>query len=763
MKSTLQIKKINQLILFVSLIAISFDADCQEYADKDFYLIDSLNLEEIATEDKLLLDSCLQVWHSSKNDTSRTNALISFFDKPYKHCELNTKYAEFLRSYISEKLIENYPTKIDQSLRENNAKALYNIAYCNLIQENIPTALKLFKQTEKEATPINFEPLLMQCYLNMGTCSFHSGNQQDALNYFDKSYKLASKIGDQQHSVLALNNLAGLYYHQNNIQKAKEVTLKVISLDSIMDNKNQYAAHLGNLASLYVAENNREKALNTLSKVLITQRELGATTDIMLTLTNIGDIQVAQGNYKEALACYNEALPLAEVSDNKLRTIATLRGIAKINLYTNQLKQAEIAGLKAVKLSQEFGYVLETQTSAKTLSKIYKAKKDYRKALEYNELYHLMKDSIVNEANKEAIYQQQYRLEYEVKAAADSVMQTEALKVKKAENDLQKSTIAAQNTQKWYLFGGLVLLALFGAVMFNRFRITKKQSDIIEEQRLDAVLQKETIEKAHGEILESITYAKRLQDAILPKQEEINSHIPENYVLFKPKETVSGDFYWFEHINDVNYIAVADCTGHGVPGALVSVVCANALDRSVNEFKLKEPAEILNKTRELVIQTFAKSGENIKDGMDITFCAITQDGKLMYSGANNPLWIVKKTEDVSEIDKVWKNNIIEDEFSLIETKANKQPIGLYERMIPFEQHTISLQKGDTIYLFTDGFPDQFGGEKGKKFKYKPFKNLLLDISQKPTAMQHQLILDCFNSWKGAEEQVDDVCIIGVRL
>ena len=225
---------------------------------------------------------------------------------------------------------------------------------------------------------------------------------------------------------------------------------------------------------------------------------------------------------------------------------------------------------------------------------------------------------------------------------------------------------------------------------------------------------------------------------------------------------VSGDFYWFEQLNGTSYIAAADCTGHGVPGAMVSVVCSNALNRSVKEFGINAPSKILDKTRELVIETFAKSSEDVKDGMDIVLCAISGN-KVIYSGANNPLWIVRKTDLLTEEQKEDRIGITKNGLSLIEYKANKQPIGLYYRMEDFTQEEINLHSGDSLYLFTDGFADQFGGEKGKKFKYKPFKHLLIDLHTKQINEQAQLISDSFENWRGQLEQIDDVCVIGVKI
>jgi serine phosphatase RsbU (regulator of sigma subunit) len=299
---------------------------------------------------------------------------------------------------------------------------------------------------------------------------------------------------------------------------------------------------------------------------------------------------------------------------------------------------------------------------------------------------------------------------------------------------------------------GIVLLVL-AAVTWNI---------VFRKQIILRIEKEEQLKEKSKEISDSINYAKRLQYAILPSLNAINEHIPHNFILFQPKDAVSGDFYWFEHKNNLNLIASADCTGHGVPGAMVSVVCSNALHRTVNEFGILEPSKILDKTRELVIETFTKSGESVKDGMDIALCVFSKN-KVTFSGANNPLWIVRETNELSAEQLKNKSTYTISELSLIEFKADKQPIGLYEGMKPFTQTEIELKPNDMLYFFTDGFADQFGGKKGKKFKYIPFKKLLIEISPKPMNEQKEAINSAFNNWKGEIEQIDDVCVIGIKI
>ena len=283
----------------------------------------------------------------------------------------------------------------------------------------------------------------------------------------------------------------------------------------------------------------------------------------------------------------------------------------------------------------------------------------------------------------------------------------------------------------------LVITFIFWNISFRK----EVKLRLVAEEKLKETLNE--VEEKQKEITDSINYAKRIQEAILPSFDFIKTHLPNSFIYYQPKDIVAGDFYWAEKVGNDFFIAAADCTGHGVPGALVSVVCCNALNRTVNEFKLTEPGKILDKTRELVLESFSKNGGDIKDGMDISLMSINGN-TVKWAGANNPLWYYQNNE-------------------LKEIKANKQPIGKTDNPEAFTTHTIELKKGDSIYLFTDGFADQFGGPKGKKFKYKQLEDLLVSSNDLSINEQHLTLKNTLNTWKGNLEQVDDICIIAIRF
>lgn len=306
-------------------------------------------------------------------------------------------------------------------------------------------------------------------------------------------------------------------------------------------------------------------------------------------------------------------------------------------------------------------------------------------------------------------------------------------------------------TRIWKIAGisALIVIVVIGIIIFWNHSLKKEIEKRIEaEEKLQASLkeihyQKLIVEEKSQEITDSIEYAKTIQSAILPSSKIIDEFLKDSFVLYIPKDIIAGDFYWIEAKEDRILFAVADCTGHGVPGAMISVVCNNALNRSVREYNLSDPGEILDKAREIVIEEFEKSEAEVRDGMDIAICSLIGD-KLEYAGAHNPLWIIR-------------NGI------LLETKANKQPIGKFENLEPYTTHSFQLEKGDTIYIFSDGYSDQFGGARGKKYKTNNFKNFLLSIQESSIEKQLVLLEGEFEKWRGSMEQIDDVCVIGLRV
>jgi len=271
------------------------------------------------------------------------------------------------------------------------------------------------------------------------------------------------------------------------------------------------------------------------------------------------------------------------------------------------------------------------------------------------------------------------------------------------------------------------------------------------------------LESKNKDITDSINYAKNIQQAILPSEYYIRSLLPDHFIFYRPKDIVSGDFYWVETQQKKIFIAAADCTGHGVPGAMVSVVCANAMNRALKEFKLVDPGKILDKVRELISETFSHSASAVKDGMDISLCVIDPSSQqIHWAGANNALLICSK--DLIPLHLISeKHPVIDEETRLSVIAGDKQPVGSHPHPTPFTTHELASLNNDTFYLMTDGFSDQFGGPGGKKYKTKPLKELLRSLHGTSLPEQKIFLEKTFSEWKGDLEQVDDVLIIGLKI
>ena len=288
-----------------------------------------------------------------------------------------------------------------------------------------------------------------------------------------------------------------------------------------------------------------------------------------------------------------------------------------------------------------------------------------------------------------------------------------------------------------------MLCLLFGIFIYNRFKFSQKQNQIIQEQKKVVEGQKHIVEAHQKEVYDSINYAKRIQYALLAHEDLLNKHLVSHFILFKPKDIVSGDFYWAtEHENDF-YLAVCDSTGHGVPGAFMSLLSIGFLSEAIKEKNIKEPNQVFDYVRKRLIESI--TNENQKDGFDGILLRFNKvSNEITYSASNNHPVIVSKNQ-------------------IIHLTYDKMPVGKGEKIDEFTLHTINASKGDMIYLYTDGYADQFGGPKGKKFKYKPLNDLLLSLNKEELGNQKNILESTFANWKGILEQVDDVLVIGVRV
>lgn len=574
------------------------------------------------------------------------------------------------------------------------------------------------------------------------------GNYIKAIDFYQQCLKIREELKDLKGVAASLANIGSIYININEFDKALEYQLRSLKLAEEMDNKESMASSLNNIGIIYQNLAEYPKALEYNQRSLKLYEALGDKQGVAASYANIGNTYATLGDNEKALECQLKSNAIAKEIGDKFGESTSLTAIGKSYMKQKKYSLALECLNRSNQIAKETKDIISEKEVTEVLYETHKEMGNFTKALSFYERFITLKDSILKEDNQKQIANKELQYQYEKKAAADSVVNAEERKVTHALILAKNAQIEQDNTQKWALYGGVFLLLVFGGLMYNRFRITIKQKNIIEIQKLKTEKQKEIIEEKQKEILASISYAKRLQEAILPPHSLVKQHLPDSFFFYKPKDIVAGDFYWLEtdqKNNDVLLFAAADCTGHGVPGAMVSVVCSNALNRTVNEFGITNPGDILDKVSELVVETFEKSESEVNDGMDISLCNFNKKTyELKWSGANNPLWVIR-------------------ENLFMEYKPNKQPIGKVDAPLPFATQTIQLQKNDIIYIFTDGYADQFGGEKGKKFKLSSLQELFLSICSLPMNEQLKSIEETLKNWQGAIDQVDDILIIGIKV
>lgn len=756
-------------------------------------LLPVLSYSQLTPIEEHFIDSLKQEIKTAKHDSTIVMAwklwddVIFVFDP-----ELDLKLIMKIDSLCSENLEKDLNAKEKQFFMKMKGFAINVIGITYHNQADYEKAVYYYKQSVEIKKEIGDKMGLASSLSNIGLIYYEQGNFKDAEEYLIKGLVIEQEIGDKEGIAGTYNNLGNLYSSRGDYDKAIEYHTKSMKIDDEIGYMNGMANSLNNIGLIYFDQGDFEKAIEYYEKSLKIEEEEGDQKGVAYSYDNIGSVYESMGEmemaieyylqsyeieksigdtkgmasvlcdlgnayqvkkeYEVALDYYMQSLSLEEEMGRQQGIARAMNGLGSVYFEVGEFEKALQYGKQALKMAEGMTFASETTNSAKLLWHVYKKFKDYKESLKMYELFVATRDSVLSEANEKEVIKQQFKYAYGKQAAADSVKAAEAAKLKDAEVALHKAESQQLEQQKYVLFGGLALALLFGGFVFNRFRVTNKQKGIIEKQKEVVEEQKKTVdlafnelEEKNQEILDSIKYAKRIQSAVLPPTKIVKEYLPSSFILYKPKDIVAGDFYWLEHKDDKVLFAACDCTGHGVPGAMVSVVCVNGLNRSVREHGLTEPGQILDQTREIVIQEFEKSEEEVKDGMDIALCSL-EGNVLKYAGAHNPLWVIRNgAEEVEEI------------------KADKQPIGKFDVQVPYTTHEVVLQPGDSIYIFSDGYVDQFGGEKGKKFKSANFKKLLLSIQNEPMDKQKNIIDEMFESWKGNVEQIDDVCVIGVRV
>jgi len=486
-------------------------------------------------------------------------------------------------------------------------------------------------------------------------------------------------------------------------------------------------------------------------------------------LTTVGQVYLRIGDYDLAIQHLEEGLKLRDQLDEQMAACSSLNLLARTYLLQKNYSKAEEYYYKSLDLRKNINDLYGIPWTYLGLATLYEQHEEYERAIDlYNQGMELNKSFLHEKRYQMLVLLGIGKIQVKMKKFQSAIITLEQAlnlasetKIKPVLSDIHKELAQAYESisePAKTLFHYKEYIKLKEEILNNEtsnrlkkqqiaFGVEKaqKEAEIYHLKNVELKRAYDTLEIRNTEILSSITYAKRIQDAMIPPSLLIKKYFSDSFILFKPKDVVSGDFYWIENKEDLLLFAAVDCTGHGVPGAFVSIIGHNGLNRCVNEYGLFSPSLILDKLTELVLQTFEKSIEEVNDGMDIALCSINLvTNELEYAGANNSLICISKGE-------------------LIEIKADRQPIGRYNNRSPFTNHKLQLHKDDSIYIFSDGYADQFGEESGKKFKSAAFKQLLLSIQQEKMHKQKDILLTTHLQWKGNLEQTDDICIIGLKI
>lgn len=765
-----------RLIIFVSLFTLIIGLTYGQQTNK---VIDSLNI---------LLKSA--------KDTSRVNILndIAF--------EYVSESPETANKYSNEAL------KLSEKLNFTNGQiiAYNNLGLAQYYSNNYDKALEFYNKVfllsqksgnkVKEATALN----------NIGLVFDDKADYTKALEYYLKALTIVEKENQQRLIANITNNVALIYQNQGKYDLALDYHLKSLKIKEKIKNARGIGSSLHNIGLVYKLKGEYDKSLEYYFRALQARKANNDDYGTAQTLNNIGSVYESKKQYEKSTPYFEQSLKIQEKLKDQYHLAITLFSIGSnyINLKSFEKGYAYIG--RALGISKEIGAKELLRYGYEVLSYSYSQTKNFEKAYEYQKLFIQVKDSILNAETSKQINELQTKYESEKK-------QKEIELLNKGK-ELQKTEIKRQTTQKYALIAGIVFMIFLSLIILKSYRDKRRaniklkqlnneinqqkseieekneelhqqneeittQRDEIEAQRdeisgqRDLVMaQKEQLEKIHKEVKDSINYAQRIQEAVLPMDETSRSVLGKHFILFKPRDVVSGDFYWFTQKENQLFIAIADCTGHGVPGAFMSMLGISFLNEIMSHNTFQTPAQILEEMRHYVISSMQQHATDdkaktlsMKDGMDMALISIDKDTfKMQYAGANNPVYIIKYSPvSLSEVKDKGVEKTQTSNCSLIELKPDKMPIAIHVNMAPFTNQEVQLEKGDSVYLFSDGFADQFGGKHGKKLMYKPFKELIFSNFNKPIEEQGPILENALENWKGSFEQTDDIIVMGIKL
>lgn len=646
------------------------------------------------------------------------------------------KYKDAIANY--ERALE---IRQDISDQEGIASSLNNLGLIYKNQGDLDRALAYYQNAFKIFQQLNDRVGLANTLNNIGIIYRSHRSLEQALENFLQALDLFQELGNKIGEANTLNNIGNIYYQQKKYDQALGFYQNSLAISEALGDKNSAAGKYSNLGGVYLMLGDKEKALASTEKALSLQKSIGDDQGQISTLNNLGAYFIETGNLDKGLGYFLEAEGVQKrIGDHNYSTI-TLTSIGDIYKQKKQPKLGLNYLSRALREAKMYGSTDDQINVYEKLSQTYADAGEFQRSYEYQQQAKSVRDSLDRLVSARELAEMQVKFESEQKQREIELLSKE--------KEVQDLRLIKQITLRNTIIAVTILALLMLALIYSRYRTKKYANEELDRKNREIELQKKTVEEKNWEITSSIEYAKRIQDAIMPSMNEIRKALPESFVFYRPKGIVSGDFYWFSKLNDISFIAAVDCTGHGVPGAFLSMIGNDHLNQIVNVDQRISPDEILNRLHH-EIQSTLKQKHGVTenhDGMDIALCAIHhKENQLAFASANRYLYLIRNGE-------------------LTETKGDHFNIGgiMHEDVRHYTLHEMELQQGDTFYVFSDGVSDQFGGKNSKKFGYRRLKNLLLDIHQLPMDEQHVKFENSLSEWMGDSAQIDDFLLIGVRV
>jgi len=698
-----------------------------------FVFLSAAGLSQVPQSKKRSIDSLEKEIRTAKEDTNKVKTLN----------QLALQYFSFDPAKATE--INNGAMKLATVL--NDKKGLSNIYFVFGNIQNVkgsPDSMIYYHEKALELRrQIHWKKGIASSTGNIGQGYLLKGDLQNALKYFLESAKLGEEIKDSSVCAGAYNNLGLVYKGTSDFGKALEYFNKAFVIKKKKLNPNNpldiksLANTIMNIGIVYDLTHQDLMAKRYYEDALRKFTEIDFLPGQALCYNNLGAAYYDLKDYESALKSNLKSLEIKESLGDKVGIASSYINIGADYFAMKNVKKSKEFHFKALELINELDLKEEAVIVLEAISKDFEAEGDLKNALLYYKKFEANKDTLLNVEKSEQMTEMETKYDTE-KKDKEILHQNAQLR----EKDLEAKQ---KETQRNAFIVGFILV--IGMTFFILKGYKQKKRSLLELSEKNKI-----IEEKNKDITDSINYAKRIQGVVLPAPDANSTMFEDSFILYQPKDVISGDFYWYSQKNGRKIITAADCTGHGVPGALMSMIGITFLNEVVNVHGIIRPSEILSELRFKVIESLKQKGEagENKDGMDMSLLSFNADNSVVeYAGANNPLWICRKKESGFELEQI---------------NADKRPVGYFMgKSLPFTNNEIALSKGDSLYIFSDGFADQFGGPKGKKFKYSQLKELIVSIQEKSMAEQKQILENAFNGWKGSQEQVDDVCIIGIRV